>query len=157
MADSGEGFKLVANNKKAYFDYFIEDKYETGIALHGTEVKSIRMGRCSIKEAYIKVENGEVFIYGMHISPYEKGNIFNKDPLRVKKLLMHRYEINKIFAQIQQKGYTLVPLQVYLKKGLVKVEIGVAKGKKLYDKRADIAKKDVKRETEKEFKVRNLG
>ncbi len=157
MADSGEGFKLVANNKKAYFDYFIEDKYETGIALHGTEVKSIRMGRCSIKEAYIKVENEEVFIYGMHISPYEKGNIFNKDPLRVKKLLMHRYEINKIFAQIQQKGYTLVPLQVYLKKGLVKVEIGVAKGKKLYDKRADIAKKDVKRETEKEFKVRNLG
>ncbi len=157
MADSGEGFKLVANNKKAYFDYFIEDKYETGIALHGTEVKSIRMGRCSIKEAYIKVENEEVFIYGMHISPYEKGNIFNKDPLRVKKLLMHRYEINKIFAQIQHKGYTLVPLQVYLKKGLVKVEIGVAKGKKLYDKRADIAKKDVKRETEKEFKVRNLG
>lgn len=157
MADSGEGFKLVANNKKAYFDYFIEDKYETGIALHGTEVKSVRMGRCSIKEAYIKVENGEVFIYGMHISPYEKGNIFNKDPLRTKKLLMHRYEINKIFAKIQQKGYTLVPLQVYLKKGLVKIEIGVAKGKKLYDKRADIAKKDVKREAEKEFKVRNLG
>lgn len=157
MADSGEGFKLVANNKKAYFDYFIEDKYETGIALHGTEVKSVRMGRCSIKEAYIKVENGEVFIYGMHISPYEKGNIFNKDPLRTKKLLMHRYEINKIFAKIQQKGYTLVPLQVYLKKGLVKLEIGVAKGKKLYDKRADIAKKDVKREAEKEFKVRNLG
>lgn len=157
MADSGEGYKLVANNKKAYFDYFIEDKYETGIALHGTEVKSVRMGKCSIKEAYIKVENGEVFIYGMHISPYEKGNIFNKDPLRVKKLLMHRYEINKIFTKIQQKGYTLVPLQVYLKKGLVKVEIGVAKGKKLYDKRADIAKKDVKRETEKEFKLRNLG
>lgn len=157
MADSKEGFKLVANNKKAYFDYFIEDKYETGIALHGTEVKSIRMGRCSIKEAYIKVEHGEVFIYGMHISPYEKGNIFNKDPLRTKKLLMHRYEINKIFAKIQQKGYTLVPLQVYLKKGLVKVEIGVAKGKKLYDKRADIAKKDVRREAEKEFKVRNLG
>ncbi|MGN0506896.1 MAG: SsrA-binding protein SmpB [Lachnospiraceae bacterium] len=157
MAGSKDGFKLVANNKKAYFDYFIEEKYEAGIALHGTEVKSIRMGKCSIKEAYIKVEDGEVFIYGMHISPYEKGNIFNKDPLRIKKLLMHRYEINKIFAKMQQKGYTLVPLQVYLKKGLVKVEIGVAKGKKLYDKRADIAKKDVRREAEKEFKIRNLG
>lgn len=157
MAGSKESFKLIANNKKAYFDYFIEDKYETGIALHGTEVKSVRMGRCSIKESFIRIENGEVFIYGMHISSYEKGNIFNKDPLRVKKLLMHRYEINKIFAKMQQKGYTLVPLQVYLKGGLVKVEIGVAKGKKLYDKRADIAKKDVKREAEKEFKIRNLG
>lgn len=157
MAGSKENFKLIANNKKAYFDYFIEDKYETGIALHGTEVKSIRMGKCSIKESFIRIENGEVFIYGMHISPYEKGNIFNKDPLRVKKLLMHRYEINKIFAKMQQKGYTLVPLQVYLKGSLVKVEIGVAKGKKLYDKRADIAKKDVKREAEKEFKIRNLG
>lgn len=157
MAGSKEGFKLVANNKKAYFDYFIEDKYETGISLHGTEVKSIRMGKCSIKESFIKVEGGEVFIYGMHISPYEKGNIFNKDPLRVKKLLLHKYEINKISAMMQQKGYTLVPLQVYLKGSLVKVEIGVAKGKKLYDKREAIAKKDMKREAEKDFKIRNLS
>ena len=152
-----DGFKLIANNKKAYFDYFIEDKYEAGVALHGTEVKSIRMGKCSIKEAYIKIENGEVFIYGMHISPYEKGNIFNKDPMRIKKLLMHKYEINKIFGKMQQKGYTLVPLQVYLKGSLVKVEVGIAKGKKLYDKRESLAKKDMKREAEKEFKIRNLG
>lgn len=152
-----EGFKLVANNKKAYFDYFIEDKYEAGVALHGTEVKSIRMGKCSIKESYIKIEDGEVYIYGMHISPYEKGNIFNKDPMRVKKLLMHKYEINKIAGKLQQKGLTLVPLQVYLKGSLVKVEVGVARGKKLYDKREDIAKKDMKREAEKEFKIRNLG
>jgi len=157
MAGSKESIKLVANNKKAYFDYFIEDKYEAGVALHGTEVKSIRMGKCSIKEAYIKIENGEVFIYGMHISPYEKGNIFNKDPMRIKKLLMHKYEINKIFGKMQQKGYTLVPLQVYLKGSLVKVEVGIAKGKKLYDKRESIAKKDMKREAEKEFKIRNLG
>ena len=157
MAGSKESIKLVANNKKAYFDYFIEDKYEAGVALHGTEVKSIRMGKCSIKEAYIKIEDGEVFIYGMHISPYEKGNIFNKDPMRIKKLLMHKYEINKIAGKLQQKGLTLEPLQVYLKGSLVKVEVGVARGKKLYDKRHDIAKKDIKREAEKEFKIRNLG
>ena len=157
MAGSKESIKLVANNKKAYFDYFIEDKYEAGVALHGTEVKSIRMGKCSIKESYIKIEDGEVFIYGMHVSPYEKGNIFNKDPMRVKKLLMHKYEINKIAGKLQQKGLTLVPLQVYLKGGLVKIEVGVARGKKLYDKRHDIAKKDIKREAEKEFKIRNLG
>lgn len=152
-----DGFKLIANNKKAYFDYFIEDKYEAGVALHGTEVKSIRMGKCSIKESYIKIEDGEVFIYGMHISPYEKGNIFNKDPMRVKKLLMHKYEINKLNGKLQQKGLTLVPLQVYLKGGLVKVEVGLARGKKLYDKRDSLAKKDMKREAEKEFKIRNLG
>jgi len=152
-----DGFKLVANNKKAYFDYFIEDKYEAGVALHGTEVKSIRMGKCSIKESYIKIEDGEVFIYGMHISPYEKGNIFNKDPMRIKKLLMHKYEINKLNGKLQQKGLTLVPLQVYLKGGLVKVEVGLARGKKLYDKRDSLAKKDMKREAEKEFKIRNLG
>ena len=157
MAGSKEGIKLVANNKKAYFDYFIEDKYEAGVALHGTEVKSIRMGKCSIKESYIKIEDGEVFIYGMHISPYEKGNIFNKDPMRIKKLLMHKYEINKLNGKLQQKGLTLVPLQVYLKGGLVKVEVGLARGKKLYDKRDSLAKKDMKREAEKEFKIRNLG
>ncbi len=149
--------KLIANNKKAYHDYFIDESYEAGIALHGTEVKSMRMGKCSIKEAFIRIEKGEVFVYGMHVSPYEKGNIFNKDPLRVKKLLMHKYEINKLAGKIKEKGYTLVPLQVYFKEGKAKVEVGLARGKKLYDKREDIAKKDQKREMEKEFKVRNLG
>lgn len=150
------GIKLIANNKKAFHDYFIEDTYEAGISLAGTEVKSLRMGKCSIKESFIRVERGEVYIYGMHISPYEKGNIFNKDPLRERKLLMHRYEINKLKGKIQEKGYTLVPLQVYFKGSLVKVEIGLARGKKLYDKRADIAKKDQRRELEKDFKVKNL-
>ena len=148
--------KLIANNKKAYHDFFIEDTFEAGISLHGTEVKSLRMGKCSIKEAFVRIENGEVFVYGMHISPYEKGNIFNKDPLRVKKLLMHRYEINKQMGKIKEKGLTLVPLKVYFKGSLVKVEIGLARGKKLYDKREDIAKKDQRREAEKEFKIRNL-
>ncbi len=151
-----EPMKLVANNKKAYHDYFIEEKIETGICLHGTEVKSLRMGKCSIKEAFIRVEKGEVFVYGMHISPYEKGNIFNKDPLRVRKLLLHKYEINKLAGKIAEKGYTLVPLQVYFKDGRAKVEIGLAKGKKLYDKRQDIAKKDQRRENERDFKIRNL-
>jgi len=152
----GENIKLVANNKKAYFDYFIEDKYEAGIALHGTEVKSLRMGKCSVKESFIRIENGEVYIYNMHISPYEKGNIFNKDPLRVRKLLLHKFQINKIAGQLAQKGYTLVPLEIYFKGSLVKMEIGLARGKKLFDKREDIAKKDQRRETEKEFKVKNL-
>ena len=148
--------KLIANNKKAYHDYFILEKYEAGIVLHGTEVKSLRMGKCSIKEAFIRVENGEMFIYGMYISPYEKGNIFNKDPLRVKKLLLHRKEIDKIFGKMKEQGITVVPLQVYFSGSLVKVEIGLAKGKKLYDKRADIAKKDQKREAQRDFKIRNL-
>ena len=152
-----DNFKLVANNKKAYHDYFIDDTYEAGISLAGTEVKSVRMGKCSIKEAFIKVEkNEEVYVYGMHISPYEKGNIFNKDPLRVRKLLLHKSEIMKLNGKITQKGYTLVPLQVYFKGSLVKVEIGLARGKKLYDKRADLAKKDQRRELEKDFKVKNL-
>ena len=152
-----KGTKLIANNKKAFHDYFIDEEYEAGIALHGTEVKSLRMGKCSIKESFVRIENGEVMIYGMHISPYEKGNIFNKDPLRVKKLLLHRYEINKLQGKIKEKGYTLVPLAVYFKDSLVKVKIGLARGKKLYDKRADIAKKDMKREAERDFKVRNFG
>lgn len=146
--------KLVANNKKAYHDYFIEEKYEAGLVLHGTEVKSLRMGKCSIKEAFIRIENGEVYIYGMHISPYEKGNIFNKDPLRIKKLLLHRQQIRKLVGSSAEKGYTLVPLQVYFSNGRAKIEIGLAKGKKLYDKRQDIAKKDQKREAEKELKIR---
>ena len=149
--------KLIANNKKAHHDYFLEEKYEAGVELHGTEVKSLRMGKCSIKEAFVRIEKGEVIIYGMHISPYEKGNIFNKDPLRIRKLLLHRYEINKLIGQQKMKGYTLVPLKVYFKDSLVKVEIGLARGKKLYDKREDIAKKDMKREAERDFKIRNLG
>ncbi|MCI8335029.1 MAG: SsrA-binding protein SmpB [Lachnospiraceae bacterium] len=151
-----ETVKLIANNKKAYHDYFIDETYEAGISLAGTEVKSVRMGKCSVKEAFIKVEKGEIYVYGMHISPYEKGNIFNKDPLRVRKLLLHRSEINKIGGKIAEKGYTMVPLKVYLKGSLVKMEIGLARGKKLYDKRQDIAKKDQRREAEKEFKVKNL-
>lgn len=156
MAKGKESQKLIANNKKAYHDFFIDETYECGIALHGTEVKSMRMGKCSIKEAFVRIEDGEVFVYGMHVSPYEKGNIFNKDPLRVKKLLLHKYEINKLLGKIKEKGYTLVPLQVYFKDGKVKAEIGLARGKKLYDKREAIAKKDQRREAEKEFKVRNL-
>ena len=153
----GETMKLVAYNKKAYHEYFIEEKYEAGIVLHGTEVKSMRMGKCSIKEAFVRVENGEVFVYGMHVSPYEKGNIFNKDPLRVRKLLLHKQEINRMAGKIAEKGYTLVPLQVYFKDGKAKVEIGLAKGKKLYDKRHDIAKKDQRREAEKELKLKIRG
>ncbi len=149
-----QAVKLVANNKKAYHDYFIQDKYEAGIELYGTEVKSVRMGKCSIKEAFIRIEKGEVYIYGMHINPYEKGNLFNKDPLRTRKLLLHRAEIEKLGSKIAEKGFTLVPLQVYFKGSLVKVEIGLAKGKKLYDKREDIAKKDQKREMEREMKQR---
>ena len=151
-----KGSRLIANNKKAYHDYFIEETYEAGIALHGTEVKSLRMGKCSIKESFVRIENEEVYIYGMHISPYEKGNIFNRDPLRVKKLLLHKSEIRKMKGKIAEKGYTLVPLKVYFNRSLVKVEIGLAKGKKLYDKRQDIAKKGQRREAERDFKVRNL-
>ena len=148
------GMKLIANNKKAFHDYFIEDTYEAGIALAGTEVKSLRSGKCSIKEAFVRVENGEVYVYGMHITPYEKGNIFNKDPLRVRKLLLHKLEIRRLMSKIKEKGYTLVPLQVYFKGSLVKVEIGLARGKKLYDKRDDLAKKDAKREIDRAFKAR---
>ncbi len=151
------GIKLIANNKKAYHEYFILETYEAGVALHGTEVKSLRMGKGSIKESFVRIEKGEVFIYGMHISPYEKGNIFNKDPLRSKKLLLHKAEINKLTGKINEQGVTIVPLKVYFKDALVKVEIGLAKGKKLYDKRESIAKKDQQREAQREFKIRNLG
>ena len=151
------GIKLIANNKKAYHDYFIEDTYEAGIELAGTEVKSMRMGKCSIKESFVRIENEEVYIYGMHISPYEKGNIFNKDPLRTRKLLLHKSEISKMIGQINQKGYTLIPLKVYFSGSLVKVQIGLCKGKKLYDKRQDISKRDQLREAQRDFKVRNFG
>lgn len=154
---SKDNYKLVAQNKKATFDYFIEERFETGITLVGTEVKSIRMGKASIKESYVQIDkNGEVMLIGMHISPYEKGNIFNRDPLRTRKLLMHRAEINKLVGKIKTAGYTLVPLKIYLKGSLVKVEIGLAKGKKAYDKRQDIQKKDQRREAERDYKVKNL-
>ena len=156
MAKDKEPQKLIANNKKAYHEYFIDETYEAGIALHGTEVKSMRMGKCSIKESFVRIEDGEVFVYGMHVSPYEKGNIFNKDPLRVKKLLMHKYEINKLAGKVAEKGYTLVPLQVYFKNGRVKTQIGLARGKKLYDKRESIARKDQRREAERDFKIKNI-
>ena len=148
------GIKLIANNKKAYHDYFIEETFEAGISLVGTEVKSLRQGKCSIKESYVRTEGNEIFIFGMNISPYEKGNIFNKDPLRVRKLLMHRYEIRRLNGKLREKGLTMVPLRVYFKNSLVKVEIGLARGKKLYDKRQDIAKKDTRREAERDFKVK---
>ena len=149
-----EPTKLVAANKKAYHDYFVEEKYEAGLALHGTEVKSLRLGKCSVKEAFIRIENGEVFAYGMHISPYEMGNIFNKDPMRPKKLLLHKSEILKLNTKVKEKGYTLVPLEVYFKEGKAKLRFGLCKGKKLYDKREDMAKKAVKREIERDFKLK---
>ena len=151
-----DSIKLVANNKKAYHDFFIEEKFEAGISLFGTEIKSIRLGKVSIKESYIEINKGEAYIIGMNISPYEKGNIFNKDPLRTRKLLLHKAEINTLLGKSSEKGYTIMPLQVYLKDGKCKVEIGLAKGKKLYDKREAIAKKDQRRELEREFKVKNL-
>ena len=147
-----DAIKLVANNKKAYHDYFIEEKYEAGIELFGTEVKSIRQGKCSIKEAYVTIDHGEAFLEGMNISPYEKGNIFNREPLRKRRLLLHKREIMKLAGQVQAKGYTLMPLQVYFKNGRVKIEIGLARGKKLYDKRDDLRKKAMKRETERDFR-----
>ena len=149
------GNTLIANNKKAYHEYFIEEKFEAGIELVGTEVKSIRQGHCSIKEAFVGIDHVEVYVYRMNINPYERGNIFNKDPLRTRKLLLHRYEINKIIGQQKVKGYTIMPLKVYIRDGLVKMEIGLARGKKLYDKREDIAKKDMKREMERDLKSKS--
>ena len=153
---SGDSYKLIANNKKANHEYFIDEKYEAGISLAGTEVKSCRMGKCSIKEAFVRIEDGQVYLYGMHISPCEKGNIFNRDSVRVRKLLMHKDEIRKLDGKVREKGVTIVPLQVYFKGPLVKVQVGLARGKKLYDKREDIAKKDMRREAERSFKVKNL-
>ena len=154
MAEDNKARKLVANNKKAYHDYFIEETYEAGIELYGTEVKSIRMGKCSIKESYVRITDGQAVILGMNVSPYEKGNIFNRDPLRIRRLLLHKKEIRKLEKEVQTGGYTVVPLRVYLKRGLVKLEIGLAKGKKLYDKRETLAKKDMNRNAEREFKMR---
>lgn len=152
MAD--EGIKIIAQNKKARHDYFIEETYEAGIVLAGTEVKSVRQGNVNIRDSYAVIKDGEVFLYNMHISPYEKGNIFNRDPLRTRKLLLNRREINKLTGYVQQKGYTLVPLKVYLKRGWVKIELAVAKGKKSYDKRQSIAKRDAQRAIQRAFRER---
>jgi SsrA-binding protein len=152
---ANDNLKSIASNRQARHEYFIEQTFEAGIVLCGTEVKSIRQGKVNLKDSYARIENGEVILYSMHISPYEKGNIYNRDPLRPRKLLLNKYEINKIIGYIQQKGYALIPLQIYLKHSMVKVELAVAKGKKLYDKRDDMAERDAKREMEKEFKARN--
>lgn len=149
-----ESIKLISQNKKAYHDYFILDTYQAGIALTGTEIKSIRAGKCNLKDSFIKIENGEAIIKHMHISPYEHGNIFNHDPIRDRKLLLHRYEINKLIGAVTTDGLTIVPLKIYFKGSLVKLDIGIAKGKKMYDKRQDIAKKDQQREAAKEFKMK---
>ena len=155
MAENKSNVKIISQNKKAYHDYFVEERYEAGVELFGTEVKSIRAGKVNIKESYCDIKDGEIFAVGMHISPYEQGNVFNKDPLRPKKLLLHKREILKLFGLTAQKGYTLVPLQVYLKNSRVKVEIGLCRGKKLYDKRDDRARNDAKRDMERAFKSHN--
>lgn len=154
MADKNS-IKIIAQNKKAYHDYFVDERYEAGVELFGTEVKSIRAGKVNVKESYCDIKDGEVYVVGMHISPYEQGNIFNKDPMRPKKLLLHKREILKLFGLVSQKGYTLIPLQVYLKNSRVKIEIGLCRGKKLYDKREDMARNDAKRDMERAFKSRN--
>jgi len=156
MAKDKKTGKLIAQNKKAFYDYFIEETFQAGIELVGTEVKSLRAGKCNLKESYIRINGGEAFIDGMHISPYEFGNIFNKDPLRRRRLLLHKYEINKLHGAVTADGFTIVPLRIYFDRSLVKLDIAVAKGKKQYDKRHEIAKKDLRREAEKEFRVRNL-
>ena len=152
-----KGVKIIAQNRRARHDYFVLETWEAGIELKGTEVKSLRLGKCNLKDAYAAVKNGEIFAMGLHISPYEKGSYFNTDPMRPKRLLMHKAEIRKLENQVKMKGYTIMPLKVYLKGSLVKVEIGLARGKKLYDKRQDIAKKDAQREAQRDFKIRNLG
>ena len=151
-----ESIKLIAHNKKARHEYFLEELFEAGISLSGTEVKSLRMGKCSLKESFVRIQNNEAFIWNMHISPYEKGNIFNRDPLRTRKLLLHRQEIKRLIGAVKTDGYTIIPVQVYFKGNYAKMQIALAKGKKLYDKRQDLAKKDQRREAEKDFKVKNL-
>lgn len=155
MAFEKQKTKLIAQNKKAYHDYFIEETYQAGIELCGTEVKSLRAGRCNLKDSYVEVTGNEAFIVNMHISPYEHGNLFNRDPLRKRKLLLNRWEINKLIGAIMRQGYTIVPLKIYFSGSYVKIDIAFAKGKKLYDKRRDIAEKDRKREAEREFRNRS--
>lgn len=148
--------KLVAQNKKASFEYFLEELFEAGLSLSGTEVKSLRQGKCSLKESFVRIEKGEAFLYNMHISPYEQGNIFNKDPLRTRKMLLHKSEIRRLIGKVKTDGYTIVPVKIYFKGNYAKVQIALAKGKKLYDKRQDIAKKDQRREAEKSFKIQKM-
>lgn len=155
MPKDNKAQKTLAQNKKAFHDYFIEETYQAGIELAGTEVKSLRLGRCNLKDSYVQVENGQAFIMNMHVSPYEQGNIFNKDPLRPRRLLLHKYEINKLFGAVMRDGYTIVPTRVYLSGSLVKVDVAIAKGKKIYDKRETLAKKEHAREMEKAFKASN--
>lgn len=147
-----EGIKIVAQNRKARHDYFVEEALEAGLALHGTEVKSLRQGKCNLKDCFALVKDGEVFVHGMHISPYEQGNIYNVDPLRPKKLLLHKAEIRRLREQVMQQGYALVPLEVYLKDGRMKLQLGVCKGKKNYDKRDDMARRDARREIERSMR-----
>lgn len=151
------GNKLIAQNKKAYHDFFIKETFQAGIELVGTEVKSLRAGKCNLKDSYVSIDKGEAYILSMHISPYEFGNIFNKDPMRKRRLLLHKSEINKLLGAVSREGLTIVPTKIYFKGSLVKIDIGLAQGKKLYDKRHDIAKKDQQRQAEKEFKVRNIS
>lgn len=155
MAESKGGIKIVTKNQKAFHDYYVEDRYEAGLVLVGTEVKSIRQGKVNLKDSYCLVKDGEITVHGMHVSPYEQGNIFNKDPLRPRKLLMHKREINKLFMKIKQDGYSVVPLKIYFKNSKLKLEIGLAKGKKLHDKRDAAAAKDAKREIDRTMKSRN--
>lgn len=150
-----ENFKTIARNKKAYHDYFVEDSFEAGIELCGTEVKSLRAGRCNLKDAWCSVENGELLLRGMHISAYEYGNIFNRDPVRVRRLLMHKREIMHLFGVVKQQGWSLIPLSVYFKGSLVKIQVGLCRGKKLYDKRADLAARAAKRDVDRALKERN--
>ena len=150
-----QGIKEIAQNRKAFHDYFVLEKYEAGIELAGTEVKSVRAGQVNMKDSYCSIKNGELFLRGMHIGPYEKGNIFNRDPVRVRRLLMHKREINRLNSQVMQQGVALIPLSLYFKDSKVKVEIGVCKGKKLYDKREASAKKDAQRDMDRVMKERN--
>lgn len=154
---SGEGIKVIGENRKAFHDYFVEEKLETGIILRGTEIKSIRRGRVNLKDSFARIEDGELWLYQMHISPYEEGNRFNHEPLRPRKLLLHKIEINKLVGRVQQQGLTLIPLKIYLKHGLAKIELGVCRGKKNYDKRQDIAERDAKREIERDLRDRMKG
>jgi SsrA-binding protein len=153
----GEGTKLVASNRKAFHDFFIDETYEAGIALVGTEVKSLREGRINLRDSYAEVRGGELFLVGVHISPYEQGNIWNHDPLRRRKLLLHKDEIRRLTGKVNERGYTIVPTRVYFKGGRAKVEIGLARGKRLYDKRSDLAKREADREVEREFRRRQTG
>lgn len=155
MAESKNSLKTIVSNRQVYHEYFVEESYEAGVELAGTEVKSLRAGRVNLKDSWCDIKDGEIFVKGMHISPYEQGNIFNKDPVRPRKLLMHKREILRLFGLLKQQGYTLIPISLYFKNSKVKVQVGLCKGKKLYDKRDDMAKRDAKRDVERAMKERS--